>query len=483
MEGDVAARPDVVEPPHMQSDASQVQVEFVVVPEGIQVQQSFPFREPIAALRSAIAQRMRLPADQLVLQLQGNDLTDGSTLDKYLSKGVDRVTIQVRIEYRAAAAQAPVAPRADFVDVRHDPGDGTKPYTIRVAIERAPPDARPFLGGFAHRLTGQVFHNASCQTARIVNPTGRGAPPDDCRHRETQTVKVISRSIQAQRECGTQMERPGLVLDTSGDREVVPRPYFTSEALTALQIEKVVLLQCFVRYRFARRRALALLRLRMELTNQTKEAAERLQAVQDAQRDMEVRRRLHPTTSSDFGTLVSELQSWCQHETDRIKRNTGDDPTKQATLLRELLDKEVKLLQTIDRLRSSAAVVMKRNGQRERLQRMAAPRPWKTGTGLTVMIQDPWSFRAQELLELYVALRLHAVNVDARLDILLNVKWAVKQFAGALTDEIVALIDREADMLNRGRPVASLAGLRHRLALLFYRFACTPEFNPQAGRV
>jgi hypothetical protein len=45
------------------------------------------------------------------------------------------------------------------------------------------------------------------------------------------------------------------------------------------------------------------------------------------------------------------------------------------------------------------------------------------------------------------------------LDILLNTKWTVKEYNTELTHEIEELIDREADMINRGRPEKSLEGI------------------------
>lgn len=62
-----------------------------------------------------------------------------------------------------------------------------------------------------------------------------------------------------------------------------------------------------------------------------------------------------------------------------------------------------------------------------------------------------------------------------------QVKWTVKEFECNLTRDIVELVDREADLLNRGRSEASLEGLRKRLANLFLQFAHTPEFNPEAA--
>lgn len=58
----------------------------------------------------------------------------------------------------------------------------------------------------------------------------------------------------------------------------------------------------------------------------------------------------------------------------------------------------------------------------------------------------------------------------------------MKEFDCNLTRDIVDLIDREADMLNRGRSEESLEGLRKRLANLFLQFVHTPEFNPEAAR-
>jgi phosphoribulokinase len=77
-------------------------------------------------------------------------------------------------------------------------------------------------------------------------------------------------------------------------------------------------------------------------------------------------------------------------------------------------------------------------------------------------------------------LLLSGLSIDERLDILLHVKWTVKEFECALSREIVELVDREADLLNRGRKDSSLTGLRQRLANLFLQFVETPEFNPEA---
>lgn len=51
------------------------------------------------------------------------------------------------------------------------------------------------------------------------------------------------------------------------------------------------------------------------------------------------------------------------------------------------------------------------------------------------------------------------LSVDERLQILLHVKFTVKEFDCNLTREIVDLIDREGDLISRGRSEDSLEGI------------------------
>lgn len=57
----------------------------------------------------------------------------------------------------------------------------------------------------------------------------------------------------------------------------------------------------------------------------------------------------------------------------------------------------------------------------------------------------------------------------------------MKEFAGQLSQDISDLVDREADLLNRGRPAKSMERLRERLGNLFLQFLENPDFNPRAA--
>lgn len=113
---------------------------------------------------------------------------------------------------------------------------------------------------------------------------------------------------------------------------------------------------------------------------------------------------------------------------------------------------------------------------------MSDPKLWKWSDNWCTEVHTPFTTRAKELMDLYNGLKLPYLSIDEWLDLLLHTKWTVKEFDCNLTWEIVDLIDREADMLNRGRSEASLEGLWKRLANLFLQFIETPEFNPEAAR-
>jgi hypothetical protein len=207
--------------------------------------------------------------------------------------------------------------------------------------------------------------------------------------------------------------------------------------------------------------------------------AERRQLEANLRHKREVERRMHPRTFEDFSILYRELESWRLNEAKRIQASGFDEATQRAAQ-RELLQKETKLLQTIDKLKITAHATNRDAKIKKKLESMSQPKVWAQSDGETTTVHTPFTTRAKELMDLYSGLRLPLLTVDERLDVLLHVKWTVKEFDCNLTREIVDLIDREADMLNRGRPEKSFVGLRRRLANLFLQFIETPEFNPES---
>ena len=127
-------------------------------------------------------------------------------------------------------------------------------------------------------------------------------------------------------------------------------------------------------------------------------------------------------------------------------------------------------LQTIDRLKINANHENKDVRIQKTLGDMAKPKRFELKNGKKVEVHTPFTTRAQELQQLYSGLNMPQLSVEERMDVLLHVKWTVKEFDCNLSREIVDLIDREADLINRGRAEKTLEGLRKRISSLFLNF-------------
>ena len=195
-------------------------------------------------------------------------------------------------------------------------------------------------------------------------------------------------------------------------------------------------------------------------------------------READMERRLHPQSNSDFATLYNELDAWRKAEILRVKSSTAPGE-ERAKALAEVLSDETKALQAIQKLKIAAQKKLQSDKTVQMLEQMAQPYKWQLSSGDVAFVQTPSTNRSKELRDLYLALQAN-LTTDERLDILLHVKWCVKEFESPLTRDISDLIDREADLLNRGRPAKSMEKHKVRLNNLFLQFIENPIYNPRA---
>ena len=263
--------------------------------------------------------------------------------------------------------------------------------------------------------------------------------------------------------------------------ELLAKPYITADEFLATKETCMIKIQCFVRGYLARKKVQLLreMRYQEQLRFWQDQEDEFKQAEEKHQEDM--KRRLNPRTTKDFQMIYKELDSWRIYESKQIKLQNIPESEKFAKL-RELLHKETKLLQTIDKLKLKASKDNRELQIASKINAMAAPKVWNLSKGNVAIVHTPFTTRAQELSQLYNGLRLPTSTTEERLDILLHVKWTVKEFDCSISREIVELIDREIDTIKRGRSEKTLKGLRQRLSNLFLSFLETPEFNPESRR-
>eukprot|EP00949_MAST-11_sp_MAST-11-sp1_P004859 g4859.t1 len=468
-----------------------VRITFTLRPDGFQHSGSYPMTHSIAQIKKDVADDLRLEdVDSTSLKLENAELSDADTLQSLGFAANAEINMELHVGETAAAASGGGAaesminadngefPEEIEVTVTYDDDEFERsPKRFIVRIER---DERkkPYLGGFRNRMTNIEYHHASAQTARLpVRQTG----PEKFT-RECQTQILQTRSAQTFREAGSQMARKDLFLDTSKDRVMTSRTYFTSEQLDDVRLRKAIIMQCYWRGYRARCRAWQLRDAQEQRRREIQEEEERQRELAKKRHQREVERRMHPRTFNDFEILYNELESWRSHETDRIKQSKDLSEKERLTQLAQLLHKETALLQTIDRLKNTANRENREIRIKKMLELMSAPKTWQMSDGDVAEVHTPFTTRAKELRELYNGLCLQLLTTDERLDVLLHVKWTVKEFDCNLTREIVDLIDREADLINRGRSEKTLVGLRRRLSNLFLQFIETPEFNPEAAR-
>ncbi len=356
-----------------------------------------------------------------------------------------------------------------------------KNYSIEIIHKEPVP--KSFIGGFRSQQ-GIEYHHAVTQTEERMAKKISNKPIVEKYHRDSQTVQIKHSHTQSKREQATQMEKPGLFIDNSEDKIMIVRePYFDSKQLDSLRLDKTIKLQAYYRRWRARCLFAKMKEEKIEKEKQEKLERERREEEEYERRQQEMFRRMHPQSKEDFDILYTELEMWRQRETQRIKSKTNSTEEETKEEFKELIRKEVKLLQTVDRLKIKASKENKKNQITEQLSKMSEPKFVTNLDDTKTFIETPFTIRAKELWDLYEGLNSSTFSVDERLDVLLHVKWSVKEFDCILTRDISDLIDREADLLNRGRSGVLLEGLRTRISNLFLQFINTPEFNPNAVRV
>ncbi|OWK59154.1 IQ and ubiquitin-like domain-containing protein [Lonchura striata] len=361
----------------------------------------------------------------------------------------------------------------DVLTVRVQTGSNSFQEVV-VKVER-PTYNKPFLGGFRNVSTGVEFHNAGSQT----KPKKRPDKGIQLFCRETQTVVEKNMQQQTRNTTSTQMTKTGLYVSNMTDKLLTPGKYFTAEEYHKRRLEAVIVLQKY----FRRWHAVNLVQNLKEQKwlRMAWEAQEELQKKREKEEKLrrEYEKKLNPKTNEDFELLYHDLELWMQEETERINRTlTG---AKRKAALCALLDEETELIACIGMHKLNANVENQKNAILHFLDKCAQPRRWKAFDGKITEMDTPNSLRGKELLEIYRSINTRDIPKDERTSVLLTLKWTVKEHECKLTQEIVALIDREIDLMSREVKECNLEGLRKRICTLFLQYIKTPEFNPQVA--
>lgn len=132
-------------------------------------------------------------------------------------------------------------------------------------------------------------------------------------------------------------------------------------------------------------------------------------------------RRMNPKTVRDFELLYDELDAWVQKEVKMMHDSTLSSEERKRRAA-DVLAKQTKALQTIDRLKVEASKQHREKRIDTMLELMSKPKLWEMGTGEVQEVHNQFTVRASELMDLYRVLSDSKSSLDERLDVLLNIK-------------------------------------------------------------
>lgn len=467
-------------PSPQESVPATATVKYVLMPSAHVTTMACPLAHPMSQLKVSLSGLVRIPAEKLLIMYNGSTVDDSKTLADLGVEVNGAVQLEVSSSDPVNTPLKPPKPQPeysmpDIITVTVENDDGT-PREVVVEIERSTRH-KPFLGGYRHRLTGAEFHHASSQTRSKTRPDN--GIPKFCR--DTQTVSQRNKTQQATRHTSTQMTKIGCYVSNMPDKLYTPGRYTTADEFHHTRLKAVIVLQSYFRRWQAKQHVIALkedLQKRKEW--ERKEEMRKIREKEERIRK-EFERRMNPRTKEDFDLLYHALEKWRQEELAVIDAtHTG---AKRKAALCHLLDQETQLIAAISRHKLQADTENKQRAIQNFLDKAAAPRRWKTSDGKYMEMDTAYTVRARELRDIYSSLQMNFLTQDERLDALLTLKHTVKEHDCKLTQEIVELIDREADLLMRGTKESNLEGLRKRISTLFLQYIKTPTFNAEAARL
>ncbi len=221
-----------------------------------------------------MASKLKIAPQTIDLRYNNERLADDDQMQFINARGDPEVTLHMQIQYVRSTAPGAVYKMPSQIQVQIVEGDGNAFRVITVDVERPAEDSKkPFLGGFRHKKTALVYHHAAVQTISTRQPPA----PKPKNERSVQTQILESKTIQTNREAGTQMNRPGLWIDDARDRWVESRPYVDAVETLAFRSRMAIKIQCFVRCWLACRRVSVLRQARYDAQVAAMYAADEVQ--------------------------------------------------------------------------------------------------------------------------------------------------------------------------------------------------------------
>ncbi|XP_050088317.1 IQ and ubiquitin-like domain-containing protein [Anopheles aquasalis] len=360
----------------------------------------------------------------------------------------------------------------DIITVRIPGEDGKPSRDVVVEIENQV-ITKPFVGGYINRQTKVEYHHAFSQTGPPSERIGR---PGAKFSRDTQTVCERHTTTAIPRDQSVQFSS---LEETAADGCKVPtgpclipnryEPY--QELAKRKDIDgKVRLIQRNFRrvlwQRLIRKSAAEWRQLQQQqLENETAAKTSRAAA-----NNKTLIARTFPKTKEEFDALFAQIHCWKENELKLIRERYSGAP--KIAEMNILLDKEIQLLNGVERQRRAIQRELTDVVVEKRLTKISEPKRWIGCNNRVIEMETPQTQRARFLLTYYQRLKdapqpAAGTDPQERIGLLDELSDVIVQECHPGTEELESLLQRERQLLLCRMDPNDLSPLRKRqLALL-----------------
>ncbi|CAG9787262.1 unnamed protein product [Diatraea saccharalis] len=361
-------------------------------------------------------------------------------------------------------------PIHDVLSVMVPFGATLKQINVEIFSE---PMKKPYLGGYRNVHTGLEYHHAYTQTPQKPEKI----PPEKKTCRDTQTAEEKEKIFDTNYSRAVQMNSVHAYIPNVTDRIIVPKPYETYE-------EMVIRLN-HNHYASIIQRAFRHHQFRQKVEKWLSDCRERIERMKEEDRlereamERRLRRDLvtktFPKSREDFDQLYAMVDRWKHAEIARISQLHSKGPKIAEFTL--LLDKEVELLRCIEAYRVKVKEDSKKIKEQKFLEEISKPVAWFGRDGKLITMDTIEIQKARKLKELYNCFIREDMEVNERMELLVDMKFALQEFRHPLAEEVITLLDRECDLLVRRCNNYQIEFLRRRVAASVLQLIKTSELN------
>ncbi|KAH0540856.1 hypothetical protein KQX54_020224 [Cotesia glomerata] len=323
---------------------------------------------------------------------------------------------------------------------------------------------KPYLGGWKHRATGVIYHNAASQTG----PLNVNNVENFC-SREVQCINTKDDAFQTCINRATQMWRKDCYISIEGDKYLTSGSYETAEEKEARLNKKALTIQRSYRswrtLKKIRLCAAEYRRLNEECSNHAKGQEElRQERIRHS-----IIRQTYPQSRSDFDKIYALIELWRQHHQKRIRSCFFRGAVIAENL--SMLEKITEMLRNLEKHRRIIREKRASTRLTELLTFHSKPVRWTGYNGKLIEMITLRTQRARELKNLYDLLANESnCSIEKRIEMFIHLKCALSSHNCYPALDLQSLIQQKLLLLSRGL-ASGLDYFNKRILIGFLSFA------------